>query len=125
MLLDRLLAVVVDDKNVVAPKLLVDDTGQYRFIVRQKLHFAFLLGGEQVRLRRVGVGLVLLAYDFDQSCNVDVELLAGRHVNKCLHVMRLSGVFANQFELHQDDIVFDVLEKQGFFLLVVSEILLA
>ena len=42
MLLDCLLAVVVDDKNVVAPKLLVDDTGQNGLVVGQELHLAFL-----------------------------------------------------------------------------------
>lgn len=39
--------------------------------------------------------------------------------------MRLSSIFADQFELHQDDVVLDVLKKQGLFLLVISEVFLS
>jgi hypothetical protein len=39
--------------------------------------------------------------------------------------VRFASVFADQFKLNQDDVVLDILEKQGLFLFVIAEVFLS
>ena len=107
MLQNCFLAKVIDHHEVAFIQAGIQNTGQDRFVVRQKL-LLFLL-----RLSILGIltGLrILFLNDFYESADIDIVEFAGGTIDECLSVYNLHGIFADKFELHNYDVILDVLQ---------------
>ena len=60
----------------------------------------------------------MFVHDFQKSAYIDVRHLADRHIDEGLGVDDFHLIFADQLELHDHDIVLDILQIDIFRLLL-------